>query len=214
MARRGRVSEEEKLKPHNPIYKQNADDWLKYINTIYDDYKNRFTLYCSKEKKVFNEDVYSNTILQCYDSICRNGLKDLTEQGMRNYFFNSFKMNIIRNNTYSREIKRDYNIEISTSYEDYLMKDVPLYEKIKKQMLNDFTITYMLDMIEKRFDMVSFFCFRIKHLIPKTSYQKLKEITKINDCKKRVVTINKWCKENINKDDVYKEFIKVYPHFE
>lgn len=214
MARRGRVSEEEKLKPHNPIYKQNADDWLKYINSIYDEYKIRFTSFCHKEKKTFDEDVYSNTIIQCYESICRNGLKDTSQQGMRNYFFNSFKMNMVRCNTYCRETKRDYNIDMGSAYESYLSSNVPLFEKVKQQMLNDFTITYILNLVEQEFDIVSFFCFRIKHLIPKTSYQKLKEITKISDCKRRVVTINKWVKSNVNRDEVYKNFIENYPQFE
>lgn len=214
MVKRGRISDDEKNKPIDPVKKEHADYWIKYIDSIYEEYKIKFRTLCYKEKKEFNEDVYSNTILQCYQSICRNDLKDLTQQGMRNYFFNSFKMNIVRNNIYACEVNRDYNCNLNDAYEEYLNNHENLSNKVKNQMLNDFTVMYILNAIEQNFDMVSFFCFRIKHLIPNVSYNSLKNITKINDCKRRVVEINKWCKDKINKDEIYIEFIKHYPQFE
>lgn len=210
----GRLSEIEKSKPIDPVKKDVADRWLNYINSIYVEYKNKFELYCNSVKKKFEEDVYSETIINCYDSICRNGLKDLSEQGMKNYLFQSFKMNVVRNTTYARQTKRTYNVDISEAHEEFLLKNEPLCLKIKKQMLNDFTVTYILFQVENNFDIISFFCFRLKHLIPKMTYQRLRDITNINDCKRRVVTINRWVRENIKKDEVYKEFIKQYPQFE
>lgn len=210
----GRLSEIEKSKPIDPAKKEIADKWLNYINSIYVEYKNKFEQYCNSVKKKFDEDVYSETIINCYESICRNSLKDLSEQGMKNYFFQSFKMNIVRNNTYAREIKRTYNVDITEAHEEFLLKNEPLVLKIKRQMLNDFTVIYILSQVENNFDMVSFFCFRLKHLIPKMTYQRLRDITNINDCKRRVTKINKWIRDNINKQEVYKEFIKVYPQFE
>lgn len=210
----GRLSREEREKPIDPIKKDIADKWLIYINSIYNEYKSKFRLYCNSVRKEFDEDVYSETIVNCYDSICRNGLKDTTEQGMKNYLFQSFKMNVTRATTYASQTKRTYNLDVNEAHEEYMLKSEPLGEKIKKQMLNDFTVLYILNNVENNFDIISFFCFRIKHLIPKMSYQRLKEITNINDCKKRVVTINRWVRENIKKDEVYKEFIKQYPQFE
>lgn len=191
-----------------------ADKWLNYINSIYIEYKNKFEQYCNSVKKKFEEDVYSETILNCYDSICRNGLKDLSQQGMKNYLFQSFKMNVVRNATYARQTKRTYNVDISEAHEEFLLKNEPLPLKIKKQMLNDFTVTYILFQVENNFDIISFFCFRLKHLIPKMTYQRLRDITNINDCKRKVTTINKWVRDNIDKQEVYKEFIKAYPQFE
>lgn len=210
----GRISEIDKNKPIDPLKKEIADKWLNYINSIYIEYKNKFEQYCNSVKKKFEEDVYSETILNCYDSICRNGLKDLSEQGMKNYLFQSFKMNVVRNTTYARQTKRTYNVDISEAHEEFLLKNEPLPMKIKKQMLNDFTVTYILFQVENNFDIISFFCFRLKHLIPKMTYQRLRDITNINDCKRRVTTINKWVRDNIDKQEVYKEFIKAYPQFE
>ena len=210
----GRLSEIEKSKPIDPVKKNIADKWLNYINSIYVEYKNKFEQYCNSVKKKFEEDVYSETIINCYDSICRNGLKDLSEQGMKNYLFQSFKMNVVRNTTYARQTKRTYNVDISEAHEEFLLKNEPLPLKIKKQMLNDFTVTYILFQVENNFDIISFFCFRLKHLIPKMTYQRLRDITNINDCKRRVTTINKWVRDNIDKQEVYKEFIKAYPQFE
>lgn len=210
----GRLSEIEKSKPIDPVKKEVADKWLNYINSIYVEYKNKFEQYCNSVKKKFDEDVYSETIINCYESICRNGLKDLSEQGMKNYLFQSFKMNIIRNNTYAREQKRTYNVDITEAHEEFMLKNEPLALKIKRQMLNDFTVIYILSQIEEKFDIVSFFCFRLKHMIPKMTYQRLRDITNINDCKRRVTIINRWVRDNINKEEVYKEFIKAYPQFE
>nr|UWH97301.1 MAG: ECF sigma factor [Bacteriophage sp.] len=210
----GRLSEIEKSKPIDPVKKDIADKWLNYINSIYVEYKNKFEQYCNSVKKKFEEDVYSETIINCYGSICRNGLKDLSEQGMKNYLFQSFKMNVVRNTTYARQTKRTYNVDISEAHEEFLLKNEPLPIKIKKQMLNDFTVTYILFQVENNFDIISFFCFRLKHLIPKMTYQRLRDITNINDCKRRVTTINKWVRDNIDKQEVYKEFIKAYPQFE
>lgn len=210
----GRLSEIEKSKPIDPVKKDIADRWLNYINSIYVEYKNKFEQYCNSVKKKFEEDVYSETIINCYDSICRNGLKDLSEQGMKNYLFQSFKMNVVRNATYARQTKRTYNIDITEAHEEFMLKNEPLALKIKKQMLNDFTVTYILFQVENNFDIISFFCFRLKHLIPKMTYQRLRDITNINDCKRRVTTINKWVRDNIDKQEVYKEFIKAYPQFE
>lgn len=210
----GRLSEIEKSKPIDPVKKDIADKWLNYINSIYVEYKNKFEQYCNSVKKKFEEDVYSETIINCYDSICRNGLKDLSQQGMKNYLFQSFKMNVVRNTTYARQTKRTYNVDISEAHEEFLLKNEPLPLKIKKQMLNDFTVTYILFQVENNFDIISFFCFRLKHLIPKMTYQRLRDITNINDCKRRVTTINKWVRDNIDKQEVYKEFIKAYPQFE
>lgn len=210
----GRLSEIEKSKPIDPVKKDIADKWLNYINSIYVEYKNKFEQYCNSVKKKFEEDVYSETIINCYDSICRNGLKDLSEQGMKNYLFQSFKMNVVRNTTYARQTKRTYNVDISEAHEEFLLKNEPLPIKIKKQMLNDFTVTYILFQVENNFDIISFFCFRLKHLIPKMTYQRLRDITNINDCKRRVTTINKWVRDNIDKQEIYKEFIKAYPQFE
>ena len=42
------------------------------------------------------------------------------------------------------------------------------------------------------------------------TYQKLREITKVKDCKKRCIDIMKWLKENVNKEDILTEFEKEY----
>ena len=95
-------------------------------------------------------------------------------------------------------------------YEKNGLNDETTEEKIRKQLLNDYSVVHILKRVEENFDTISFYCFRLKWLIPKMTYQKLREITKVKDCKKRCIDIMKWLKKNINKEDILTEFEKKY----
>lgn len=183
-----------------------ADEWLGYIGTIYEEYKERFRASAHKEHREFDEDVYSDTISKCYDSIVRNGLKDTTEQGMRNYLFRAFKQNLKRENQYCRVTKRDtYDDTIADSFE-YESSDELAY----RQHLNDFKVMYILKLVEQEFDPISYYCFRLKWLLPKMTYEKLQYTTRIKDCKKRVVEVKNWLIENVDLRHIEETFEKLY----
>ena len=197
----------------NDLYKIVADKWIGIINDEYEEIKKGFELSCKKEMTAFDEDVFQSTILNCYNAILKNGITDLTRQGMKNYLFKSFKMNIKREAMYMRNAKRDNNIsgvDAMSVYERNGLEDETTEEKVRKQLLDDYSVVYILNMVENNFDMISFYCFRLKWLIPKMTYQRLREITKVKDCKKRCIDIMKWLKENVNKEDILTEFEKEY----
>ena len=195
------------------LFKIVADKWMEVISVKYNEIKDGFTMECRKTMTNFDEDIFHSTIVNCYNTIKLKGLTDLTEQGMKNYLFRSFKINTQREAQYSRNSKRDTNINGSDAmsiYEKNGLNDETTEEKIKKQLLNDYSVVHILKRVEENFDTISFYCFRLKWLIPKMTYQKLREITKVKDCKKRCIDIMKWLKKNINKEDILTEFEKKY----
>lgn len=195
------------------LYKIVADKWMEVISVRYNEIKEGFTMECRKTMTDFDEDIFHSTIINCYNTIKLKGLIDLTEQGMKNYLFRSFKMNTKREALYMRNARRDTNISGSDAmsvYEKNGLDEETTEEKIRKQLLNDYSVVYILNRVEENFDTISFYCFRLKWLIPKMTYQKLREITKVKDCKKRCIDIMKWLKENVNKEDILTEFEKEY----
>ena len=195
------------------IHQTVAAKWLNVINDNYEHIKQGFRMECRKTMTAFDEDIFHDTILNCYKSIQTRGLTDLTEQGMKNYLFRAFKINTKRETLYMRNARRDNSIsdtDVMSVYEMNGLGEETTEEKIRKQLLNDYSVVYILHLIEENFDTISFYCFRLKWLMPKMTYQKLREVTKVKDCKKRCIDIMKWLKENINKEDILTEFEKEY----
>ena len=103
--------------------------------------------------------------------------------------------------------------DLSALAEQYENQGEATYNKIKKQLFEDYSLIYILEQVENNFDTISFNVFRLKTMLPCT-YQKLREITKVKDCKKRVVKIMKWLRENITEKEILTNFKKNYPCFD
>ena len=205
----GRLSKKEKEK--EPQYKDVADRWLQYIGTIYEEYRMKYFKMANDLNYNVNEDMLNDTIIACYNSIARNNLSDTTEQGMRNYLFRAFKVNLNAISNYDK--RKDVVDDLTALAEQYENQGEATYNKIKKQLFDDYVLIYILEQVENNFDTITFHCYRLKNMLPCT-YQKLREITKIKDCKKRVVKVNKWLRENMTIQDIYNAFISDYPSFE
>lgn len=205
----GRLSKKEKEK--EPQYTDVADKWLKYIGTIYDEYRMKYFKMANDLNYNVNEDMLNDTILACYNSIARNNLSDTTEQGMRNYLFRAFKTNLNAVSNYDK--RKDVVDDLLSLAEQYENQEEATYNKIKKQLIEDYSVIYILEQVENNFDSISFHCFRLKTMIPCT-YKRLREITKVKDAKKRVVKIMKWIRENITKKEILTNFNKTYPCFD
>ena len=205
----GRLSKKEKEK--EPQYKDVADKWLQYIGTIYEEYRMKYFKMANTLNYKVSEDMLNDTILACYNSIARNNLQDTSPQGMRNYLFRAFKINLNAVSNYDK--RRDVVDDLSTLAEQYENQGEAAYQKIKKQLIEDYSVIYILNKVEDNFDSISFHCFRLKKMLPCT-YQKLSEITKVRDCKKRVVNVMKWIRLNITKKEILTNFNKTYPCFD
>ena len=206
----GRLSKTEKEK--EPQYKDVADKWLQYIGTIYEEYRMKYFKMANDLNYNVNEDMLNDTILACYNSIARNNLSDTTEQGMRNYLFRAFKINLNAVSNYDK--RKDVVDDLTALAEQYENQGETTYNKIKKQLLEDYSVIYLLNKVEDNFDTITFNVFRLKTMLEKCTYQKLRDITKVRDCKKRVVKVMKWLRENITEKEILTNFKKNYPCFD
>ena len=205
----GRLSKTEKEK--EPQNKDVADKWLQYIGTIYEEYRKKYFKMANDLNYKVSEDMLNDTILACYNSIARNNLQDTSPQGMRNYLFRAFKVNLNAISNYDK--RKDIVDDLSALAEQYENQGEATYTKIKKQLFLDYSVIYLLNKVEDNFDTITFNVFRLKTMIPCT-YQRLREITKVKDAKKRVVNVMKWVRNNITKKEILTNFKKQYPCFD
>ena len=189
---------------------EQASRFLNFANYHYEDYKKKWAKYLYDRQVDFDEDVFSETVLKVYDYINTNGIKDDSDSGLANYWFKSFNTNIKREKQYSRNVNRDKNIDATEELSKEMNGEYELQLKIRRHVFEDWSVVYILRLVENNFDSISFHCFRLYYILDKMTYSKLREITKVPDSKKRVVTIKNWLKDNLTKQKMEKEFSKYY----
>lgn len=187
--------------------------FLQHINDNYNQLKSKYMKFCHDKQYDWDEDIYSDTILKCHDAIKRKGrLEDTTPQGIENYFFKSFKINLQREKQYSRNCKRDLNISdtIETIYEDYY-NDTHMTpnEKVKNDTWKDFSTLYLMMAAEQHFDSEHFHLFQLKMLCNLT-YRQLAEKTGCKGVRNKVLTVKNWLKENITKEEIKQAYDEQY----
>ena len=189
---------------------EQAKRFLQFVNDNYNNLKKKWAKYLIDKQIDFDEDVYSDTILKVFDYINTNGIKDDSDSGFANYFFRAFNINVKREKQYSRNVNRDKNIDATEELSKEMNGEDELKLKIRRHVYEDWSIVYILRLVEDNFDSISFHCFRLYYILDKMTYSKLREITKVPDSKKRVVTIKNWLKDNLTKQKMEKEFSKYY----
>ena len=189
--------------------------FLNYINDNYNKLKNKYWKFCQEKQYTWDEDIFSDTILKCYDAIIKKGeLKDKTTQGIESYFFMAFRNNIMNERRYSRVKKRDNNINsdnINALYEVWFNETYcDARMKIVNDLFVDFSILFILTMVESNFDNEHFYLFKLKTLVPNMTFKKLQETTKIKSSRKKVLEVTHWVKDNITKEDIRNLFYEMY----
>lgn len=190
------------------------DLFLNYINQHYTELKCKYWKFCQENDYEFDADIFSDTILKCYDCIKKKGsLKDTSAQGIESYFFMAFKNNIMMEKRYSRNNKRDRNITpdcINTLYEKYYNENnTDAKVKLVNDLFLDFSVLYVMTLVEKNFDAEYFYLFRIKTLCNLT-FKQLAEKTKIKASRRKFIEVMHWAKENIKKEEIRKVFYELY----
>ena len=188
--------------------------FLLYVNNHYNHLKYKYINFCKEHNYVFDEDIFSDTILKCYEAIDKKGkLEDTTDQGIQNYFFISFKMNLKREGQYARNVKRDRNVDsdsINDLYESwYNDNNVSAMEKIKSDLFKDFSVLYIMTCVEDNFDTEHFYLFKLKTL-GNLTYKQLQDKTKIKASRQKVINVKNWLKDNVTKDMIKSAFNAMY----
>lgn len=192
--------------------------FLTYINNHYTQLKNKYKAFCREKQYDWDEDIFSDTILKCFDSISKKGkLNDTTNQGIENYFFRSFKQNIQREKQYCRVSKRDMNITSDNVFqlydEWYNEENMPEKTKLLNDLWKDFATLYILMKVEDNFDGEHFLLFKLKYLVPQMTYKKLQEKTQAKKCRQKVVNVKNWVRENVKKQEIKDAFTRIYGDF-
>lgn len=204
-----------KPKGYIPVIKKEnielAEQYINYISTIYEEYIEVFS-------NMYNdEDLAGEVLLKTYNCIKNNGLstidleteEDLKKKVFKNYFFISAKLTNITNKKYQQKSPiHDTNENIDT------IDDLPTEEKIKNQIYKDYRVMYIINTVEDNFDAIDYRCFRLYHLLKNMTYAKLRQLTGIKNAKMRVITINKWLRQNITEQQILESFNRDFNDFE
>lgn len=187
--------------------------FLQHINDNYDRLRNRYMKFCHEKHYQWDEDIFADTILKCHDTIKRKGrLEDNTPDGIENYFFKSFKINLQREKQYSRNAKRDLNMTdtLEELYEDYYnYTQLTAEEKIRNDAWKDFATLYIMMAAEHEFDSEHLHLFQLKMLCNLT-YRELADKTGSKGVRNKVLAVKQWVKENVTKDEIKRAFDEQY----
>lgn len=189
-----------------------ARKFLQYVNDNYDALIKHFTAYYANKRQKFDIDVFSDTYLKLYEHICKNGIKDNTPDGYQNYLFMAVRNNVIRESQYIRNKNRSEVSENETLehiYDEYYNKvNDSADAKVLSDLYKDYAALYLAKAVEKQFDEIHFFLWRIKHFSKKLTYKQLSEITEIKNCRTYVNEVNAWLKANVTKAEIRRAFLE------
>lgn len=189
--------------------------FIQYISENYTRLKRKYCRFCQENQFSWDEDIYSETILRCYDTIKKKGkLNDTTPHGIESYFFLAFRNNIRNEKNYCRTKNRDYNVtsdNIEQLYEDwYNDNHTSSTQKLKRDLFIDFATLYIILSVEEAFDAEHARLYKLKVLVKGMTFKKLADTTHIKASRRKVIEVQRWVKEHITRELVNKAFYDWY----
>lgn len=180
------------------------------INDNYNNIKHICHQLCIKNKETFSEDILNDTVIQIHKIIKKKGqLNDMSCSGITNYFVRSYVNNLRCEKRYAYIKKRDCNITQDEFNERYERSQSSRQEKIIKDLLEDFSVLYIMKLVEINFDNEHYYLFKLKMLCNMT-YKQIHDKTHIKKSRDKILEVNKWVKENLTRDIIKKEFYDIY----
>ena len=192
------------------VYEEQAMRFLEVAAKHYEDNKKKWMKYFNDSDFDFDEDVFSDSIIKVHKYLLTHKLEDDSDNGLLNYWFKSFQINSKREKQYAHNQYTVYGLNLAEESDSRPNFEETKDDKVRRHIYDDWVATYILQQIEEKFDDVTFRCFRLYYIIPKMTYARLKEVTNVSDCKKRVTEVKKWVKTNITISHLNDEFRKYY----
>ena len=184
-----------------------------YFNVLsekYDELKQICKDVCKRNKEVYSEDILNDTVLQIHKIIQKKGqLDDMSENGIMRYFVKSYVNNLRCEKRYAYIKKRDFNITQEEFNERYNQSQSSRMDKIAKDLLEDFSVLYIMKLVELNFPQEYFNLYKMKTLCGMT-YKQIHDKTKIKKSREKIIAVNNWVKENLTRDIIKKEFMEIY----
>jgi hypothetical protein len=185
----------------------NEHKYAKIVSENYQKIKDACRKVTNRNHEEFDEDIFQDTFLKIFNIIEKKGeLQDMSENGIFNYFVKSYVNNLRCQARNSYVSKRDKNIVPEAL--DRIDENTS-HEKIKKDLLTDFSALYLLKAAEINFPQDEFNLYKIKQLCNLT-YKELQERTGDRQCRQKVLTIKNWLKNNITKDEINHSFKEIF----
>lgn len=180
------------------------------INQNYNNLKQVCNDVCKRNKEQYSEDALNDTVIQVHKIIQKKGkLDDMSDNGIMRYFVRSYVNNLRMEKRYAYHKKRDYNItqeEFNDRYEQSLSSK---RDKIIKDLLEDFSVLYIMKLVELNFPPEQLYLYKLKMICNKT-YKQIHDETKIKKSRDKIIEVNKWVKQNLTRDVIKKEFFDIY----
>lgn len=193
---------DEELKPE--------DVYFTCLNKNYNNLKQVCKDVCKRNKEQYSEDALNDTVIQVHKIIQKKGkLDDMSDNGIMRYFVRSYVNNLRMEKRYAYHKKRDYNItqeEFNDRYEQSLSSK---RDKIIKDLLEDFSVLYIMKLVELNFPPEQLYLYKLKMICNKT-YKQIHDYTKIKKSRDKIIEVNKWVKQNLTRDVIKKEFMSIY----
>lgn len=165
---------------------------------------------CKRNKEQYSEDALNDTVIQVHKIIQKKGkLDDMSDNGIMRYFVRSYVNNLRMKKRYAYHKKRDYNItqeEFNDRYEQSLSSK---RDKIIKDLLEDFSVLYIMKLVELNFPPEQLYLYKLKMICNKT-YKQIHDKTRIKKSRDKIIEVNKWVKQNLTRDVIKKEFMSIY----
>lgn len=180
------------------------------INQNYNNLKQVCKDVCKRNKEQYSEDALNDTVIQVHKIIQKKGkLDDMSDNGIMRYFVRSYVNNLRMEKRYAYHKKRDYNItqeEFNDRYEQSLSSK---RDKIIKDLLEDFSVLYIMKLVELNFPPEQLYLYKLKMICNKT-YKQIHDETRIKKSRDKIIEVNKWVKNNLTRDAIKKEFFDIY----
>ena len=180
------------------------------INQNYNNLKQVCKDVCKRNKEQYSEDSLNDTVIQVHKIIQKKGkLDDMSDNGIMRYFVRSYVNNLRMEKRYAYHKKRDYNItqeEFNDRYEQSLSSK---RDKIIKDLLEDFSVLYIMKLVELNFPPEQLYLYKLKMICNKT-YKQIHDETRIKKSRDKIIEVNKWVKQNLTRDVIKKEFFDIY----
>lgn len=189
--------------------------FLDYVGKNYDKIQGKIKIICGRNKQPYNQDFLQDSIIRCHNAIKKRGyIKDKTPYGIESYLIKSYFTNVREDKRAAINAKRDLNYNsdnISTLYEDwYNDNNVSALTKIKEDLFKDYSILYLITVVEENFDQEHSYLFKLKNLSKDMTYKKLADKTHIKGCRQKVLEVKEFLQENVTKEQIKESFNEIF----
>lgn len=206
-----------------------ADDFMKYIGTIYEEYRhkymNEFMKSATGSSIKPDEDLFQDSILRVYQTILWNGCdkpvyitEDTPEEERHTIYRHKWFIALRQNSTVGLSTDKYRSRRDDNSVVDILKAEeyTSSAKKVMNDIYNDYRTMHLLDLVCRKYDAQTCYCFRIYYLVPGMTYKKLSNITHMKDAKTRVVEVNKYLRDNLDEISagINEGFRTEYPDFD